>query len=421
MAAVTRSVAAARKPRPAALAVLVIAALATVATSPPPPTEATRAISYSETIELSAATPTAVRRLAIRLDADADPIGLQARLIAQLEGAFDPAAVRLSIIPNEPGNQDPVTMPNRSSSEPGTLFFTYRDPNAESCDRLPCARSYDAIVELQATPGNEADIPVPVTLRVGGGVTVSDETEVPAAVRFDIDPVGELQHLPQAPEVTAASEPMDVEIGGPDRLGSEIHALVVLAPDTLPLTPAWPVVPEVVLWVVAQESDLRSGPPPQLSVTHQDPYGNRLRNAGSTYFYPAELPVAVSRQNLGGCEADSECTIPVDAYLGAQNPGDLVGVRWWVEVRVRYFETGAVPERASARVEVVDPTARRAEVLAQCAQNPLPVLFLAVQQGLIDEDQLFDAQYRVREEALEALVQLDSYEQLCRAALASLD
>lgn len=411
-----------RSRRLAALVVLVLAAAASIATSPAPTPVATRAVEYQESFELTASTPVAVRRLAVRLSTAEDLVGLEATLAARLEGGFNPGSVRLSIVPDQPENQHIVAMPHRQATPAGAVFFAYQRgyPERASCVELPCARTYRAIAELVDDRfGDDLPSAVDVTLRVAGGVTVSGVAEVPASVTFSLEPVDELHRAVPAAEVASASGPEEVEIGGPDRRGSEIHAVVTLAPDTLPPTPVWPVVPEIVLRVEAGERGEPAGPSGQLRVTVLQPAGSAPGRPQSVYFYAPELPIAVSLQTVGGCVAGVPCTIPVDAELGAQSPGELVAVRWWIEARVRYFDASVAPEDPGVRIDVVSAADRHASRLEECARDPLLVLFEAAERKLISEEQFLDATDRIQKGTFDPsmLEELEDYEQLCEAAL----
>lgn len=408
--------------RLAALVVLVIAGAASIATSPPPPTIVTRPVDYKESFELTAETPIAVRRVAVQLNSEESIVSLEAALVARLEGTFDPDSVRLSIAPDQPGNQHVVSLPERPGTPHGTSFFAYDRgyPERGSCPELPCARTYRMIAELvDDEPGGDPPAALDVTLRVAGNVSLTDATEVPASVTFTVEPVGELEQLASVDEVASASDAVEVEIGGPDRLGSEIHAVLSLAPDTLPPTVVWPVVPEVVLRLESAERGQPAGASGQLSVTIHEPGGSTSGRLQSVSFYASELPLAISLQTIGGCVAGAACTIPIEAELRAQSPGELVPVTWSIEARVRYFDGVVVPEGAGMTIDVIAAADRRAERLAQCAREPTLVLFQAAQRQLISEEELLDGLDRIDQGTFDpaTLEALDEYEELCFAAI----
>jgi hypothetical protein len=411
-----------RRRRLAALVVLVIAGAASIATSPPPVEVATRPLDYKESFELTARTPIAVRRVAVQLSSEESLGSLDASLVARIEGTFDPESVRLSVVPDQPGNQHVVTMPGRPEVAVSTSFFTYDRgyPERGSCPELPCSRTYRLIAELVLDgPDGAPPEPVDVTLRIAGEVSLTDATEVPDSVTFTVEPVGELEQLASVAEVAVTSDAEAVEIGGPDRLGSEIHAIVSLAPDTLPPTVVWPVVPEVVLRLESTEPGQPAVASGQLRVTILDPGGSTSGRAQSVYFYARELPIAISLQSIGGCVSGAACTIPIEAELGAQSPGELVPVTWSIEARVRYFDGAVVPEGAGMTIEVIAAADRRAERLAQCAREPMPVLFKAAERQLISEDEFLDALDRVDQGTFDpALLEaVPGYEELCFAAI----
>jgi hypothetical protein len=408
--------------RLAALLVLVIAGAASIATSPTPPEVATRPLDYKESFELTAETPIAVRRVAVQLNSEESVVSLEAALVARLEGTFEPDSVRLSVIPDQPGNQHVVWMPDRRDAANGTSFFAYDRgyPERGSCPELPCARTYRMIAELvEAGPGGDPPAPVEVTLRVAGEISITGATEVPASITLTVEPVGELGQLASVAEVASASDAQEVEIGGPDRLGSEIHAVLSLAPDTLPPTVVWPVAPEVALRLERADPGQPAVASGQLSVTILDPGGSTSGRAQSVYFYASELPIFISLQTIGGCAGGAACTIPIEAELGAQSPGELVPVTWSIEARVRYFDGAVVPEGAGMTIEVIAAADRRAERLAQCAREPMPVLFKAAERQLISEDEFLDALDRVDQGTFDPamLEALPGYEELCFAAI----
>jgi hypothetical protein len=408
--------------RLAALLVLVFAGAASIATSPPPPEVATRPLDHKESFELTAETPIAVRRVAVQLNSEESLPSLEASLVARLEGSFDPDSVRLSVVPDQPGNQHVVSMPDPPQAAHGTSFFAYDRgyPERASCPELPCARTYRMIAELlEDGPGGDPPAPVAVTLRVAGEVSLTDATEVPASVTFTVEPVGELERLASVGEVASASDAEEVEIGGPDRLGSEIHAVLTLAPDTLPPTVVWPVVPEVVLRLEGAERGRPTAASGQLSVTIHEPGGSTSGRQQSVYFYASELPIAISLQTIGGCAGGVACTIPIAAELGAQSPGELVPVTWSIEARARYFDGVAVPEGAGMTIAVIATADRRAERLEQCARQPILVLIKAAERQLISEEELLDGLDRIDQGTFDpaTLEELPGYEDLCFAAI----
>jgi hypothetical protein len=408
--------------RLAALLVLVIAGTASIATSPTPPEIATRPVEYKESFELTAETPIAVRRVAIQLTSEESLTSLDASLVARLEGSFDPDSVRLSVVPDQRGNQHVVSMPDRPEAAAGTSFFAYDRsyPERGSCPELPCARTYRLIAELvEAGPAGDPPALVEVTLRIAGQLSLTGASEVPDSVSFAVEPVGELEQLASVAEVATASGAEVVEIGGPDRLGSEIHAVLTFPPDTLPPTVGWPVVPEVVLRLESAEPGQPAGASGQLRVTILEPEGSTIRRPQSVYFYARELPIAISLQSIGGCASGAACTIPIEAELGAQSPGELVPVKWSIEARVRYFDAAAVPEGAGMSIEVVAAADRRAERLERCAQEPILVLIQAAQRKLISEDAALDGFERIEQGTFDpaTLEALPEYEELCFAAL----
>ena len=407
--------------RPVALLVLIFAGAASIATSPPPPEVATRPLDYKESFELTAETPIAVRRVAVQLNSE-ESLPLEASLVTRLEGSFDPDSVRLSVVPDQPGNQHVVSMPDRSTAAEGTSFFAYDRgyPERASCPDLPCARTYRLIAELvEDGPDRNPPAPVAVTLRVVGEVSLTDATEVPASVTFSLEPVGELEQLAAVGEVASASDAQEVEIGGPDRLGSEIHAVLTVAPGTLPPTVVWPVVPEVILRLESAEGGRPAAASGQLSVTVREPGGRASGRQQSVYFYASELPIAISLQTIGGCAGGAACAIPIEAELGAQSPGELVPVTWSIEARTRYFDGVAVPEDAGMRIAVITAADRRAERLERCAQEPILVLIKAGERQLITEEELLDGLDRIEQGTFDPamLEELPEYEELCFAAI----
>lgn len=409
--------------RQAAILALVVAGSASIATSPAPQPVATKAIHYEETFALNAATPVAVRRLSVLLATEQSDAGLDVVLAGRIEapGVKD-GGVRLTIVPDQGGSPPVVDMIKPGGPvHPQATFFTYKRgfPEDSSCPQLPCARTYRVVVELandQLADGAD------VTLRAEGELTVSGVEQVPAGTTFSVEPVDELLLVDHVPGIKASSKIQDVEIGGPDRQGAKIHAVAIFKGSALPANPVWPVVPELVLHVEAA-TEAREVNPGQLALKVEHPGGSAPGQLHWVVFALGQLPFSVNLQPIAGCQADLPCSIPIDATLDAQSPGDLVHLRWWVEARVRYFAGAAIPAGAAVSLTTVTEAGHTAEILAMCADEPELVLFEARRQGIVTEESFLEQVDQIQAETWDpaSVQKLDQYDELCVAAIANLN
>jgi hypothetical protein len=408
--------------RRGALIAVVFATSTSIATSPPPQPVATEAIEYDDTFELTAAAPVAVRRLSVLFTAEDEPTGLEASLVATIEAPeLKDGPVRLTILPDQPGNPQLVELIKRGGTEPETAFFAYNRsyPERSSCPQLPCARTYRVVVELV---DNEVIAATKVSFHARGELTARGVENMPEGITLEIDPVDEVLLLDHPPEVRGTTEVQDADIGGPDRRGSEVHAIITFTGDALPAQPVWPVVPELILHVESAEDaapDVAAG---QLSLLVEHPGGNTPNRQESVIFAPDQLPLSVSLQPIPGCPAGLPCSIPVDATLGAQSPGDVVPLRWWIEARVRYFGGAAVPPGAGVELTTLTAAEYADQSLKLCANEGILVLFEAKNRGLVTDEEL-----KAQLDKLDAgtwdptfVEKLEQYDELCLAALESI-
>jgi hypothetical protein len=408
--------------RRGALLVVIIAASSSIATSPPPQLVATQSIKYDDTFELSAAAPVAVRRLSVLFTAEDEPTGLGASLAARIEApGLKDGGVRLTILPDQPGNPEMVELIKQGETEPETAFFAYDRgyPERSSCPQLPCARTYRVVVELV---DDEATDTTKVSFLARGDLTVTGLEKVPEGISLKIDPIDDVLLLDRPPEVLGTSEVQDAEIGGPDRRGSEVHAVVTFTSDALPAQPVWPVVPELILHVEAAEDAAPTVAAGQLSLFVDHPDGNTPNGQQFVVFSPEQLPFSVSLQPIPGCPAGLPCSIPVDATLGAQSPGDVVPVRWWIEARVRYFEGAVMPAGAAVQLSTQTAAEYAGQSLKLCANEGILVLFEAKNRGLVTDEE-FKAQldkYDAGTWDPTFVEKLEQYDELCLAALESI-
>lgn len=408
--------------RGGALLAVAFAASTSIATSPPPQVVATQTIKYDDTFELSAAAPVAVRRLSVLFTADNEPTGLGASLAATIDapGVKD-GGVRLTILPDQPGNPQLVELIKQGGTEPETAFFAYDRgyPDRSSCPQLPCARTYRVVVELV---DDEVTDTTKVSFHARGDLTATGHEKMPEGITLKIDPVGDVLLLNRPPEVHGATEAQDAEIGGPDRRGSEVHAVVTFTGDALPARPVWPVVPELILHVEAAEDPAPAVAAGQLSLFVEHPVGNTPNGQQFVAFSPEQLPFSVSLQPIPGCPAGRPCSIPVDAMLGAQSPGDVVPVRWWIEARVRYFDDAVIPAGAAVQLSTVTAAEYAGQSLKLCAKEGILVLFEAKNRGLVTDEE-FKAQldkYDAGTWDPTFVEKLEQYDELCLAALESI-
>jgi hypothetical protein len=408
--------------RRGALLAVVFAASTSIATTPPPQPVATQTILYDDTFELSAAAPVAVRRLSVLFTAEDEPTGLGASLAARIEapGVKD-GGVRLTILPDQPGNPQMVELIKQGGTEPETAFFAYNRgyPERSSCSQLPCARTYRVVVELV---DDEATDTTKVSFHARGDLTATGLEKMPEGVTLKIDPVDDVVLVDHPPEVHGTTKVQDAEIGGPDRRGSEVHAVVTFTSDALPAQPVWPVVPELILHVEAAEDAAPAVAAGQLSLFVEHPGGNTPNGQQFVVFSPEQLPFSVSLQPIPGCPAGLPCSIPVDATLGAQSPGDVVPVRWWIEARVRYFEDAVAPGEAAVQLSTLTAAEYAGQSLKLCANEGILVLFEAKNRGLVTDEE-FKAQldkYDAGTWDPTFVEKLEQYDELCLAALESI-
>ena len=398
---------------------VVFAASTSIATTPPPQPVATQTIEYDDTFELTADAPVAVRRLSVLFTADDEPSGLGASLAATIDApGVKPGGVRLTILPDQPGNPQLVELIKQGGTEPETAFFAYNRgyPERSSCPQLPCARTYRVVVELV---DDEVTDTTRVSFHARGDLTATGHEKMPIGITLKIEPVGDVLLLNRPPEVRGTTEVQAAEIGGPDRRGSEVHSVITFTSDALPAEPVWPVVPELILHVEAAEN-----PPPaiaagQLSLFVEHPVGNTPNGQQFVVFSPEQLPFSVSLQPIPGCPSGLPCTVRVDATLGAQSPGDIIPLRWWIEARVRYFEDAVVPAGAAVALTTLTAAEYADQSLKLCAGEGLLVLFEAANQGLITE-----AEFKAQLDKYDAgtwdptfVEKLEHYDELCLAAL----
>jgi hypothetical protein len=407
--------------RGGALIAVVFAASTSIATTPPRQPVATQTIEYDDPFELTAAAPVAVRRLSVLFTAENEPTGLEASLAATIDApGLKDGGVRLTILPDQPGNPQLVELIEQGGTEPETAFFAYNRgyPERSSCPQLPCARTYRVVVKLV---DDEVTEPIKVSFHARGELTAVGVENMPEGITLKIDPVGDVLLLDHPPEVHGATEVQAAEIGGPDRRGSEVHSVITFTSDALPAEPVWPVVPELILHVEAGEDaapDVAAG---QLSLFVEHPGGTPNRQQ-MVIFAPKQLPFSVSLQPIPGCPPGLPCTVRVDATLGAQSPGDVVPLRWWIEARVRYFEDTAVPAGAAVELTTLTADEFADQSLKLCAGEGLLVLFEAANRGLITDEE-FKAQldkYDAGTWDPTFVEKLEQYDELCRAALESI-
>jgi hypothetical protein len=402
--------------------VVVFAASASIATSPPPQPVATETIEYNDTFELTAAAPVAVRRLSVLFTADDEPTGLEASLAATIDapGVKD-GGVRLTILPDQPGNPQLVELIKQGGTEPETAFFAYNRgyPERSSCPQLPCARTYRVVVELVDDEVTDATT---LSFHARGELIARGVEDMPEGITLKIDPVDDVLLLDHVPEIHGTTEVQDAEIGGPDRRGSEVHSVVTFTSDALPAEPVWPVVPELILHVDAAEDAPAAIAAGQLSLFVEHPAGNTPNRQQLVIFAPEQLPFSVSLQPIPGCPAGLPCSIPVDATLGAQSPGDVVPLRWWIEARVRYFEDAVAPAGAAVELTTLTAAEYADKSLELCADEGILVLFEAKNRGLVT-----DEEFKAQLDKLEAgtwdptfVEELEQYDELCLAALESI-
>jgi hypothetical protein len=383
---------------------------------------ATETIEYDDTFELSAAAPVAVRRLSVLFTAEDEPTGLEASLAATIDApGLKDGGVRLTILPDQPGNPQLVELLEQGGTEPETAFFTYNRgyPERSSCPQLPCARTYRVIVELV---DDKVTDETKVSFHARGDLTARGLENMPEDITLKIDPVDDVLLLDHPPEVRGTTEVQDAEIGGPDRRGSEVHSVITFTGDALPAAPVWPVVPELILHVEAADD-----PPPaiaawQLSLFVEHPAGNTPNRQQMVIFAPNQLPFSVSLQPIPGCPVGLPCTVRVDATLGAQSPGDVVPLRWWIEARVRYFEDAVVPAAAAVALTTLTAEEYADQSHKLCANEGLLVLFEAKNRGL-----LTDEEFKAQLDKVDAgtwdptfVEKLEQYDELCLAALESI-
>ena len=380
---------------------------------------ATETIEYDDTFELSTAAPVAVRRLSVLFAAEEEPTGLEASLAAAIDapGVKD-GGVRLTILPDQPGNPQLVELIKQGGTARETAFFAYNlgYPERSSCPQLPCARTYRMVVELV---DDDVSDPTKVSFHALGQLTARGVEKMPEGISLKIDPVGDVLLVDQPPEVHGTTEVQDAEIGGPDRRGSEVHSVITFTGDALPAEPVWPVVPELILHVEAAEDPPQVIAAGQLSLLVEHPAGNTPNRQQMVIFAPNQLPFSVSLQPIPGCPVGLPCTVPVDATLGAQSPGDVVPLRWWIEARVRYFEDAIVPAGAAIALTTLTAEEYADQRHKLCANEGLLVLFEAKNRGL-----LTDEEFKAQLDKVDAgtwdptfVEKLEQYDELCLAAL----
>ena len=407
--------------RRGALVAVVFAASTSIATSPPRQPVATEAIKYDDTFELTAAAPVAVRRLSVLFTAEDEPPSLEASLAATIDGpGVKDGRIRLTILPDQPGNPQLVELIKQGGTEPETAFFAYNRgyPERSSCPQLPCARTYRVVVEVV---GNEVTDPIKASFHVRGNLTATGMEKMPEGITLKIDPVGDVLLLDHPPEVHGTSEVQDAEIGGPDRRGAEVHSVITFTSDALPAEPVWPVVPELILHVDAAEDAAPDTAAGQLSLFVEHPGGTPNRQQ-MVIFTPDQLPFSVSLQPIPGCPPGLPCTARVDATLGTQSEGDVVPLRWWIEARVRYFGDAVVPAGAAVELTTLTADEFSNQSLKLCAGEGLLVLFEAANRGIITAEE-FKAQLDKYDAGTwdPAFVEkLEQYDELCLAALESI-
>ena len=185
--------------RRGALFAVVFAASTSIATSPPPQVVATQAIEYDDTFEISAAAPVAVRRLSVLFTAEGEPPGLEVSLAATIDapGVKD-GGVRLTILPDQPGNPLLVELRKQGGTEPETAFFAYNRgyPERSSCPQLPCARTYRVVVELVDDEVTDA---TKVSFHARGELTALGVENMPEGITLKIDPVDDVLLLDRPP------------------------------------------------------------------------------------------------------------------------------------------------------------------------------------------------------------------------------
>ncbi len=408
--------------RGGALLAVLVAASISIATTPPPQPVATQTIEYEDTFELSPATPVAVRRLSVLFTAVDQPADLQAVLAATIDASgVKDGGIRLTILPDQPGNPQLVELAKPGGTQPETAFFAFNRgyPERSSCPQLPCARTYRVIVELADEQVTDTTT---VSFHARGELTARGVEKMPEGITLKIDPVDDVLLLDHPPEVHGSTEVQDAEIGGPDRRGSEVHAVVTFNGDALPAQPVWPVVPELILHVEAADDaapDIAAG---QLSLFVEHPVGNTPNGQQFVVFAPEQLPFSVSLQPIPGCPADLPCSIPVDATLGAQSPGDVVPLRWWIEARVRYFDDAVVPAGAAVELTTLTAAEYADQSLMLCADEGILVLFEAKNRGLVTDEE-FKAQLDMYDAGTwdpTFVEKLEQYDELCLAALESI-
>jgi hypothetical protein len=324
----------------------------------------------------------------VRLAGAEEPgIRLSASLAGSVEGSgIDETAVRLTIVPDQPGNQHVVEMTERGAPDPQMTFFGYSrgSPEDGSCPELPCARTYRVIVELVDDGSDDA---VEVSFRAQGEVSVHGPEQMPAGVAFSVDPVDELLLVERPPEIHATSEAQDARIGGQDRQDGEVHAVISFEGHALPATASWPVVPELIMHVEPGDGpgQINAG---YLVLRIERPEGSSPPRIQWVHFTPEQLPYGVTMQPIPGCHA-TPCSIALDATLGAQSPGDPVPLRWWVEARVRYFDAALAPAGAGIKVRTLSAEEHLAGMLEICADEPHLVLGEAYDRQIISEEELW--------------------------------